>query len=267
LEDVDVGDDASQYLIRDPAVRARVAAKNESGILDFLRDELYSTTAILGDVIAVQPRQARNVLARLERKGFVVRDEVRFMGRKAIPLWGITFQGLMEGLTPEKIASASLRPHKVGSVKVPMLEHTLAIQACRAWHLGEPNFIQWDMERNLPCRHLPTRDLSRWLHYPDAVLTTGSAQNPSRIAVEVELNHKSQPRYAQIIRAHYNNIENNRYQKIWYFCRTHTHADKLAALFLRIAKDQKIAYWEHGERLTVERSLELFTFFSLQDLD
>ena len=257
----------AQYLIRDPVERARLAAMSQSRVLAFLREELYSTTAILATVIDRGARQARNILARLERNGFIVRDEVRFMGRKAIPLWGITFEGIMEGLqTPAQVATASLRPHKVGSVKVPTLEHTLAIQECRAWYSNEGEFMQWTMENKLPCRHLPTRDNYRWRHYPDAVMQVQLNKKWYDIAIEVELNHKSQPRYGQIIRAHYLNVEQKRYHRIWYFCRTQERADKLAALFLRIAKEQKIVYWREEKPFTVEQSMALFVFKSLQDV-
>ena len=85
----------NKHLIADPAERAKRAADKEEWVLEFLREEVYSTTAILSDVMAIGERAARSVLARMEKKGLLVRDEVKFMGMKAIPLWGIRGSGNM----------------------------------------------------------------------------------------------------------------------------------------------------------------------------
>lgn len=84
----------NDYLISDPAERRKRAQEKEQWVLEFLRDEIYSTTAILAVEMAVGERAARDVLARMEKRGLLVRDEIRFMGSRAIPLWGITTAGV-----------------------------------------------------------------------------------------------------------------------------------------------------------------------------
>ena len=259
----------SKHLIADPAERARRAADKEEWVLEFLRDEVYSTTAILSDVMAIGERAARSVLARMEKKGLLVRDEVKFMGMKAIPLWGITSTGVMTGLTPEEVATVSLRYHTPGSVKPLTIAHTLDTQKCRLHCEVVEDFESWTPDRLLPGKGLKKADPKRWAHYPDAVgeAVHKEKQQIYEVAIEIERTRKTPARYVAIIKAHMKNIEKRRYQRVWYFCPTKQEADSLQALFLRLMKEKSIGFWpDNDTKYSPEQSLKLlFKFRTMED--
>ena len=63
-------------LISDPKERAKRAAEKENDILTWLSDFVYSTTDVLGGVLGLNPSATLSALRRLERKGYIVRDEI-----------------------------------------------------------------------------------------------------------------------------------------------------------------------------------------------
>ena len=90
-------------LISDPKERAERAAEKEDYVLAWLVDFVYSTTDVLGVVLELKPSATLSALRRLERKGYIVRDEIPVYGRIVLPIWGITMTGLMAYLgSPQK---------------------------------------------------------------------------------------------------------------------------------------------------------------------
>ncbi len=81
-------------LISDPKDRAARAAEKEQFVLGWLEDFIYSTTEILGLVLDLNPSATLSALRRLERKGYIIRDEIPVYGRIVLPIWGITITGL-----------------------------------------------------------------------------------------------------------------------------------------------------------------------------
>lgn len=259
----------SKYLISDPAKRKERAAEKEEWVLDFLRDEIYSTTSILAMQMAVGERAARTVLNRMEKKGLLVRDEVKFMGIKAVPLWGITTTGLMEGLTPEEVSKIKLRYHTPGRVSPLTIAHTIDVQRYRLYCEIELDYDDWKPTRLLPAQNEKRNHPSRWAVYPDGVGMAPTKEKDKFIpvAIEVERTRKTPQRYVQIIRGHLKNVEMQRYQKITYICSTQKAADSLKALFLRLMVEKKISLWlGNDQKYAPEQCLKLFRFRSMEDL-
>ena len=256
----------SEHLMSDPATRKARAAEKEEWVLDFLRDEIYSTTAILAVEMGVGERAARTVLNRMEKKELLVRDEIKFMGMRAIPLWGIASAGVLEGLSPEEVSKVNLRHHTPGRVSPRTIEHTLDVQRCRQYCGIDLDFEGWIPTRLLPAQNEKRDHPARWAVYPD-----GIAKRPTKdgqfvpVALEVERTRKSPQRYVQIIRGHIKNIQQKRYQRVIYYCPTQKIADSLQALFLRLMKEKNIGLFVgEGQEYGPEQSIKLFAFRSME---
>ena len=258
----------NKYLIRDPQKRKERAQQKEEWILTWLSEELFSTTKILAKLIFIEARAARTVLNRLADRGMIVRDEIRFMGTRAVPLWGITPSGLMNALDPEDIATDSLRHHSPGSVKSLTVEHALGVQECRLHCEYELDFESWIPDRLLPGKGLKSTDKNRWSVYPDAVgsFFDKNTGKELTVAIEFERSRKTPTRYVEIIKAHLKNIELNRYSKAWYICPTEKEAANIKALFSRLIQDKKIGFFvSDGVYRTVEDVMDFFVFKSQEN--
>ncbi|AKH70903.1 hypothetical protein IMCC21906_03266 (plasmid) [Spongiibacter sp. IMCC21906] len=260
----------NEYLIADPAERKERAEDKERWTLEFLRDEIYSTTAILAREMAVGDRAARNVLNRMAKRGLLVKDEVKFMEGRALPLWGITSSGVLEGLTPEEVETVNLRSHRVGGVSPTTIAHTLDVQRCRQHCEIDLDFEDWTPTRLLPAQEKKKNHPDRWSVYPDGVVMQPvKDERLVPVAIEVERSRKTPQRYIQIIRGHIRNIEAKRYFRVYYFCQTKNAAASLQALFLRLMKEKDIGYWvensEESEKLSPEQSVKLFVFRGMED--
>jgi hypothetical protein len=258
----------NKYLIKDPQVRKERALEKEDWILAWLSEELFSTTKILANLMNIEARAARTVLNRLADRGMIIRDEIRFMGSRAIPLWGITSAGLMHVLEPDEIANASLRHYSPGSVKSLTIEHALGIQECRLHCELELDFESWTPDRLLPGKGLKSTDRNRWSVYPDAVGSFFDKNTGKEItvAIEFERSRKTPTRYVEIIKAHLKNIELNRYSKAWYICPTEKEAANIKALFSRLIQEKKIGYFvSDGVYRTVEEVMDFFVFKSQEN--
>lgn len=230
-----------EHLIADPAERKQRAADKEEWVLDFLRREIYSSTAILAVEMGIGNRAALNVLNRMERKKLLVKDEVSFIKGRALPLWGITSNGVLEGLSPEDVATVSLRHHRVGSVSPVTIAHTLDVQRCSQYFEIDLDCEDWTPTRLLPAQNERKGHPKRWSVYPDGVVSFPiDEENFVSVAVEVERSRKSPERYVQIIEGHLSNIKKNRYVKVFYFCESKKVAENLEALFLRLMVKKKI---------------------------
>ena len=256
----------SEQLIKDPVKRKERAEEKEAAVLRFLRDEVYSSTALLAVEMGVGERAARNVLNRMHSKRLLVKDEVKFMGMKALPLWGITSAGIMSGLEPEEVKTVNLRHHTAGRVSPRTIEHTLDVQRCRQYCLYQLSCRHWVPTRLLAGQNLKRNSPLRWSVYPDGVV-----QYPSKsgalvpVALEVERTRKTPARYIQIINGHLRNIRNDHYYRVVYYCQTQKEADSLKALFLRLMLQKNITHYvSSNQTYTPEQSLTLFAFVSLE---
>jgi len=253
-------------LIRDPQKRKELAAEKESWALYFLREEIYSSTAILANEMRVGVRAARNVLNRMEKKGLLVKDEVRFMGSKALPLWGITSAGIMHGLDPSEVAHVSLRYHRVRSISALTIEHTLDVQRCRQYYWFSTNCLDWTSTRFLPGHNAKRRSPLRWPVYPDGLVDLQGDENEEFIycAIEVERSRKTPARYVQLIRGHLRNIQEERYSEVFYYCPTQKMANSLEALFERLIHKHKIKTFFEGRIYDSSECMHFFKFGSME---
>jgi hypothetical protein len=273
----------TEHLLSDPVERSGRAAEKEETILNFLRSEIFTSSGVLSVLLEIGVKAVEVTLRRMLLKGLVVKDSVQIEGTKhSIQLWGITFEGVMTGLDASRIAFEPLRHHKVGSIKLSTLSHALAIQRCHSWYQSDGVLMGWDAESRLPGRDLPNNHYSRWKRYPDAIMRLVESEvsrvpledvnlinidaDGYSIAVEVELTRKTIARYASIIRFHIENIREERYHFVWYFCKNETEAESFKHLFIRVATDYKIEYRNESFYLTLEPKATIEHFFNFISL-
>ncbi len=232
-------------LISDPKERAERAAEKERFILEWLADFVYSTTDVLGLVLELNPSATLSALRRLERKGYIVRDEIPVYGRIVLPIWGITMTGLMAYLTPQQIETQKLRYHQKGRVALSSLQHEMDVQRVAIFCERSKKYDseEWTTNRDLPW---PSKKGDpRWPVYPDGLMhlpINGDKNNLAEIAVEVERTRKTPKRYVQILKGHAANIAQGRYHGVIYFCVDQQAVESLKALFKRIFKEENITF-------------------------
>nr|CRY95330.1 hypothetical protein [uncultured prokaryote] len=232
-------------LISDPKERAERAAEKEQFVLEWLADFVYSTTDVLGVVLELKPSATLSALRRLERKGYIVRDEILVYGRIVLPIWGITMTGLMAYLTPQQIETQKLRYHQKGRVALSSLQHEMDVQRVAIFCERSKKYDseEWTTNRDLPW---PSKKSDpRWPVYPDGLMhlpINGDKNNLAEIAVEVERTRKTPKRYVQILKGHAANIAQGRYHGVIYFCVDQQAVESLKALFKRIFKEENITF-------------------------
>lgn len=258
----------NQYLISDPEERKERALEKETAVLKWLKDEIFSTTAILAGVMGVQERAARTVLNRLADRGLIIKDAVPLIAGRALAIWGITPAGLWYILDEKEIATASLRYHSPGSIKSVTIEHALKIQECRFYFCAKFRLDSWVPDRLLPGKGLKVKDPKRWPLYPDAVFTYTNAETSKKgsVAIEYERSRKTSLRYSEIIKAHLKNIEKGRYSVVWYICPTTKEVGTLKGLFTRLIQEKKISLFMNDDvYYGPDKVLQLFIFKSLDE--
>ena len=232
-------------LISDPKERAERAAEKEDYVLAWLVDFVYSTTDVLGVVLELKPSATLSALRRLERKGYIVRDEIPVYGRIVLPIWGITVTGLMSFRTPQQIETQKLRYHQKGRVALSSLQHEMDVQRVALFceRAEKYDSVYWTSNREFPW---PSKKGDpRWPVYPDGLMNVpinGDENNLAAIAVEVERTRKTPKRYVQILKGHAANIAQGRYYGVVYFCVDQQAVDSLKALFKRIINEEKITF-------------------------
>ena len=155
-------------LISDPKERAERAAEKEDYVLAWLVDFVYSTTDVLGVVLELKPSATLSALRRLERKGYIVRDEIPVYGRIVLPIWGITVTGLMSFLTPQQIETQKLRYHQKGRVALSSLQHEMDVQRVALFceRAEKYDSVYWTSNREFPGQakgRSALACLSRWI--------------------------------------------------------------------------------------------------------
>ncbi len=255
-------------LISDPKKRQARAQEKIDWILEFLRDEIYSTTAVLSRWLVVNSSATLSTLYRMEKQGLIVRDSIRFLGSRATTLWGITPTGVMEGVEPEEVATMSLRHFSPGRVSPRTIEHTLDIQKCRIYCDIELDYDNWIPTRLLPAQNERKGHPQRWSVYPDGIFTAPNKGKTKaiQVAIEVERTRKTPQRYVQIIRGHLKNVSMGRYFVAIYYCQTEKHADSLKVLFHRLIDEKKISVWIDENEYNSENCKQFFRFRTMEHI-
>lgn len=186
-----------------PAERAERTKTKNRAVLRFLRDQIYSTEAILARVMGVNTRQgAHRTLARLESDGFLRRGVIAApTGGRGLTVWGITPHG--QAFAADAHESISSRYFEIGRVAYSTLAHTLDIQRVRL-ALESEGWTEW---RDGAALGGGQKGAKR----PDGVARDPSGQ---RVALEIERTLKTPKRYQDILAVYLQAIRRGEYDRV-----------------------------------------------------
>ena len=256
-------------LIRGSEDRKNRVIDKQNAVLRFLKDEIYSSTENLGTLLYLQRRATVRTLNRMVDQGLLIADKVSFIGSSAVEIWGISSEGMLAILTPEEITSGSLRTYSAGRISPRTIEHTLDIHRVRLHYEQYKGCKKWQPTRLLPGHSEKRGHNSRWHCYPDSIgwkdMENGSVK---AIAFEIERTRKTPQRYVQLLKSHIRNMEEDRYQRVCYYCLTIKKAEALKALFHRLIDDKQMhLYLSEDERYGPDMVKRTFVFLSLESFE
>ena len=213
-------------------------------VLGFLRDETWSSSLVLTELLGGSPALTSKTMAQLERQGHVVRHQAEPLRQL---LWGITPHGLAHAWESEERMQARpyFEPSKLSPLAVP---HHLDTQQARL-RAQRAGWSCWMPEALLP-RGLAKR--------PDAVVR---APDDRKVAVEIERHVKTIKRYEAIFSAYLQAIRRGEYDEVHYLVPDHKFAVRLQRVFGLVTSVPVI-----GERVQLtEKHRARFIVCALQD--
>ena len=231
-------------LIKSYEERMARQATRHNLVLGFLRDETWSSSLVLTDLLGGSPALTSKTMSQLEQQGHVARHQIEPVRQL---LWGITPHGLAHAWDSEDQMQVRsyFEPSKLSPLAVP---HHLDIQRARL-KATRAGWADWIPEALLP-RGLAKR--------PDAVVR---APDGRRVAVEVERHVKTIKRYEAIFSAYLQAIRRGEYDEVHYLVPDHKFAVRLQRVFGLVASVSVI-----GERVQLtEKHKARFIVSALQD--
>lgn len=231
-------------LIRSYDERMSRQATRHRRVLCFLRDETWSSSSVLTELLGGTPALTSKTMSQLEHLGHVVRHQAEPLRQL---LWGITSHGLAHAWDDDAQMQfrACFEASKLSPLAVP---HHLDIQRARLM-AARAGWSDWIPEALLP-RGLVKR--------PDAVVR---ASDGRRVAVEVERHVKTIKRYEAIFSAYLQAIRRGEYDEVHYLVPDNKFAARLQRVFGLVTSVPVI-----GERVQLtEKHKARFIVYALQD--
>jgi|GEM_PF-362215 len=215
----------TSFLIADPSLRLARASEKRRLVLRFLRDEIWTCTEIVGQLLGITYPAAHSLLKAMRRDRLTVSSEVFIAGRRGVQrtlLHGITAQGLAYAWDIDEVPEPRnpWEPSKTNALFVP---HNIETQRARlrAEKLG---CHSWRPARSLMRLKLPK--------LPDGEMVD---KDGLRVAVEIEREIKTDKRYESVIGAYVAQMKSDgRWERVDYLCPDADFAARLARVFGRL---------------------------------
>lgn len=194
--------------------RSKKVEMNRRLVLRFLRDEIWTTTEVLGPVVGFKKRETINkTLIHMEQDKLIQKHTLPIAGRHAITVWGITPHGL--ALSWDEHEEYEDRPHfEPSRLNLSRVPHQLNLQKIRL-ALEKAGWSEWVRGERLGFKPKIR---------PDAIATRPDGL---RVAIEVELVIKTRRRYQVIIRDHLMQIRKGEWQAVLYLGNYATRLHKI----------------------------------------
>ena len=192
---------------------SRQAARHEL-VLGFLRDETWSSSKVLTELLGGSLSSTSKTMSQLAIRGYVIQHQIEPLRQM---LWGITTHGLAHAWDNElqMQARTHFEPSKLSLLAIP---HHLAIQYARLKAL-RAGWTDWVPERLLP-KGIEKR--------PDAVVR---ADDGCIVAVEIERHVKTLKRYEVIFSAYLQAIRRGEYDVVHYIVPDRKFVTRLQRVF------------------------------------
>lgn len=218
----------SKNLISLSVDRKRRQLEKQYAALRFLRQHLWSSQAILQDVMHLQSRQAAHkTLSQMQSEGLVRSHQYLALGGK-LTLWGITAHGqaMSFDTKTEELCSAYFEPSRISEQNI---RHQLDLQRLRV-NAEIHGWYGWTDGDRLG-------GLDKEAKRPDAI--TKNAQGLV-VAIECERTFKTVKRYEQILVSYLKLLRAGQIAKVVWVLPTQDMADRLHLLVTSI-KSVKVA--------------------------
>ena len=222
LKKAKLDNERAGFLVHDPQKRKQGAEKRQKQVLDYLRSEPYSSLEVLSELLGVTLAGARKIVMRMVNQRLVVKDEIAWMGKRKMHLYGISATGLYDLLDADAPEPNLNHCYHRGKYRITYVKHTLVGQLVRLKLTSKSGIGPWINERHLPYFDEQRGSKLRWEEYPDAILENSpwrfKGDNRAISAgIEIEREPKSRARYKKIISAHLDNIDEDRYGIVVYY--------------------------------------------------
>jgi len=185
-------------------------------LLEFLRDEIWSSVPVLAQVLNLSVSATYKTLASFEKDGIVCCHADIDLSFK---VWGITNLGLFEAWDDE-VEMEKRYPFEPSKFKPLQARHELYLQQARI-NAESKGWTDWVLGK-----HLKDADKR-----PDAI-----ALDPhgNTVFIELEATIKSRQRLEKIFSIYLQKIKNRELHYVAYVCPTPIFAKRLSKLFLSI---------------------------------
>jgi len=216
--------DVRRKTLLSPTARNARRTERQRQVLRFLREEIWSSTELLGQVMGIgTPQGVHKALLALEKDGLLSRMPVTICGRRALSVWGITPHGqalAFDVEAGELPISAYFEPSRVALVT---MDHHLDTQRLRL-QAERARWLDWVPGARLG-RSTPKSKR------PDAI-----AKNPSglTVALEIERTIKTNKRYEAILSHYLQSVKHGDYSYVQYLSPTKDFSVRLSYVIRNI---------------------------------
>lgn len=203
-------------LIKDYENRCLARNLKRKRVLEFLRDETWSSVSILAQVMSLSVSAAYKSLASFEREGIVTSHYDESLNFR---VWGITNAGLFQAWDDEP-SMEKRSPFEPAKFKPLMASHELNLQLARL-KAESSGWAGWMLGK-----HLKYADKR-----PDAI---ANDINGNTVFVEMEQTIKSRQRIEAILSIYLQKVKRQELSYVVYLCPDLVFARRLEKLFLSI---------------------------------
>ncbi|TVO32105.1 hypothetical protein [Vibrio algivorus] len=228
-----------------PQERAMRALDNRLAITRFLRDEIFTDSEVLAQVLGLSHVSSVNkILNSMASAGLLIKH--RLPSKKLI--WGITASGALFSYQEEEDAPVDFKTFRASKFNALTFEHKKALQKIRL----QTQKIGWENWQTFP--------IVSGRKSPDGLVLW---PEKGLVAIEYEKTIKASKRYDGIIRAHLEAIVAKRYKKVFYVCPNESITGHVKRIFTKQV-GRSFVVQGRSMVLTENAFLSIFRFYSLE---
>ncbi|KJV38118.1 MobC family replication-relaxation protein [Acinetobacter brisouii] len=218
----------SSYFVHDKVEKAKRIEEKRSIILDFLANETFSTSQILGQLLELSRTATYQTLKSMEKQELVKLHEIEYelAQRGKQTLWGLTPKG---ALLAADLDAFHVDFYEVGRIATSTIAHSIAIQRIKVTGLSK-GWTNWISSRKL--KQIAAKDKKKWLQIPDALATSPDGKT---VAFEVEKTIKTPKRYESILSNYAKMFLDETVDQVFYICPENI-AKRLEMVFIKFNK-------------------------------
>lgn len=212
-------------LINNYADRMAAASAKQNRLLNYLREERWTTYPVLADRTGLAEKTIRNTISKMAKSNLVQVHQVAVPIGRAISVIGLTSNGLAACFdNAEEMTETRVYPlRKINPIT---MDHRIAIQRARIT-AEKAGWTDWTPEWQ------QGRKKNKHQSLPDAIATNTSGY---RVALEIERTPKTVKRYSQILASHLIAIKRQqRYDLVLYLCPDEVIRKRVERLFRSVS--------------------------------